>query len=161
MKKPKKHKIYKNSQRLTKKHKIAQSNKLRQNPTSSHSNLSTSSHSPYLLSLFHIHTPAPKTKLRTATTPIMANPISVTSSRHITSLDGALSGHLQNSFIGTGNPGVLVMSRVLMSLRSGIDTEIVWALSTLTEYSSTNTSLLNLESAEFVGHELMNYFFRP
>lgn len=48
-----------------------------------------------------------------------------------------------------------------MSLRSCIDSEVVWALSTLTEYSSTNTSLLNLESVEFVGHELINYFFRP
>lgn len=91
----------------------------------------------------------------------MANPITVPNSRHITSLDGALGSHLQSSFIGTGNPGVLVMSRVLMSLRSGIDSEIVWALSTLTEYSSTSASLLDLENAEFVGHELMNYFFRP
>ncbi|KAL6453483.1 LOW QUALITY PROTEIN: RSC9 Chromatin structure-remodeling complex subunit RSC9 [Candida maltosa Xu316] len=60
---------------------------------------------------------------------------------------------------GTGHPGVDDIKRIDMSLKSGIESEVRWALSSLTRM--TIHQAINLETDPFVGHELIKYFIKP
>lgn len=62
---------------------------------------------------------------------------------------------------GTGHMGVSSLDRVIMSLESGIDTEISYALSTLSYYSCNEPKLLVIPSYPLIGNELINHFMKP
>jgi chromatin structure-remodeling complex subunit RSC9 len=69
------------------------------------------------------------------------------------------SGYGYVAPIGYNNRGVDEMERIIMSLKSGIEGEVSWALNTLTRLSShSNVDLNNLP---FVGNELIRYFIQP
>ncbi|KAK6460913.1 chromatin remodeling protein [Scheffersomyces coipomensis] len=61
--------------------------------------------------------------------------------------------------IGYGHRGVEDIHRIIMSLKSGIESEVKWALTTLTRISLQGQ--LNLESSPFIGSELIKYFIKP
>ncbi|KAK6198735.1 chromatin remodeling protein [Scheffersomyces amazonensis] len=71
----------------------------------------------------------------------------------------AYSGYGYMAPIGYGHRGVEDINRVIMSLKSGIDSEVKWALSTLTRISLSGN--LSLESSPFIGQELIKYFIKP
>lgn len=95
------------------------------------------------------------------------NPISVSSRNFVNASGGNELNGYGNSFngygyvapIGYNHRGAEDVDRIKMSLKSGIDSEIRWALSTLTRVS-LNPSFV-LENQEFVGHELIKYFLKP
>lgn len=63
--------------------------------------------------------------------------------------------------IGTGHIGVQPMDRILMSLKSGIESEVEYALNTLTYISCTEPGLINFDRNEFLGRELIHHFLKP
>ncbi|CAH2355934.1 chromatin structure-remodeling complex subunit Rsc9p [[Candida] railenensis] len=63
--------------------------------------------------------------------------------------------------LGSGNLGPNVMSRVFMSFRSGIDSEIRWALTTLCSLSLSSPNLINFEKFPVLGNELIKWFTNP
>lgn len=63
--------------------------------------------------------------------------------------------------IGTGHLGVQPMDRILMSLKSAIESEVEYSLNTLTYISCTEPSLINFDKNEFLGRELIHYFLKP
>lgn len=62
---------------------------------------------------------------------------------------------------GAGHMGVAPLDRIIMSLESGIESEIEYALSTLTYYSCNEPKLLDFTSHELMGKELIRYFVKP
>ncbi|CUM67418.1 uncharacterized protein PRCAT00005112001 [Priceomyces carsonii] len=74
---------------------------------------------------------------------------------------GTTNGYLQNALIGSGHQGPDIMTRISMSLKSGIDSEIEWALSYLTHLSCSDGHLIKFEKAPFLGHELIKHFVKP
>lgn len=62
---------------------------------------------------------------------------------------------------GAGHMGVGPLDRIIMSLRSGIEEEIEYALSTLTYYSCNEPKLLNFSTYPLMGTELIKYFVKP
>lgn len=76
-------------------------------------------------------------------------------------LDGSyqFSGYGHSAPIGYNNRGVEELTRINMSLRSGLESEVTWALSTLTRLSAHTA--LNLNKVPYLGHELIKYFIRP
>ncbi|MCP8717381.1 MAG: hypothetical protein M5E90_08160 [Asgard group archaeon] len=64
-----------------------------------------------------------------------------------------------NQAPGSGHQGIDDLRRIVMSLRSGLDSEVTWALSLLTRY--TIQPSLSLEGDPFLGHELMKYLIKP
>lgn len=95
------------------------------------------------------------------------NPISVSSRNFVNASGGNELNGYGNSFngygyvapIGYNHRGAEDVDRIKMSLKSGIDSEIRWALSTLTRVSLHPSFVL--ENQEFVGHELIKYFLKP
>ena len=66
-------------------------------------------------------------------------------------------GYVQS--LGHNHRGIEDMKRIEMSLKSGIDSEIAWALSLLTHMSIQ--PLIDLEQSPFLGNELIKYFVKP
>ncbi|ODV81408.1 uncharacterized protein CANTADRAFT_43558 [Suhomyces tanzawaensis NRRL Y-17324] len=93
-------------------------------------------------------------------------PISV-ASRTITNLSGepngygtpAYNGFMYPNNIGHNHRGVEEVQRIIMSLKSGIESEVKWSLSTLTRVSVH--PVIMLEDLPFVGNELIKFFIRP
>lgn len=72
------------------------------------------------------------------------------------------SGPSANSELhGAGHMGVAPLDRIIMSLQSGIETEIEYALSTLTYYSCNEPKVLDFAAYPLIGDELIGYFIRP
>lgn len=67
------------------------------------------------------------------------------------------NGYVQS--LGHNHRGIEDMKRIEMSLKSGIDSEIAWALSLLTHMSIQ--PLIDLEQSPFLGNELIKYFVKP
>ncbi|CAX44803.1 conserved hypothetical protein [Candida dubliniensis CD36] len=68
-------------------------------------------------------------------------------------------GHGYTQSLGHNHRGIEDMKRIEMSLKSGIDSEIAWALSSLTLMSMQ--PLIDLEHSPFLGNELIKYFSKP
>ena len=62
---------------------------------------------------------------------------------------------------GAGHMGVGPLDRIIMSLNSGIESEIEYALGALTYYSCNEPKLLNFSVYPLMGNELIKYFFKP
>lgn len=62
---------------------------------------------------------------------------------------------------GTGHMGVAPLDRIIMSLHSGIESEIEYALTTLTYYLCNEPKLLDFSVYPLIGRELIKYFIRP
>lgn len=62
---------------------------------------------------------------------------------------------------GTGHMGVGPLDRIIMSLNSGIESEIEYALGALTYYSCNEPKLLNFAVYPLMGNELIRYFYKP
>lgn len=62
---------------------------------------------------------------------------------------------------GAGHLGVSPLDRIIMSLNSGLESEIEYALSTLTYYSCNEPAFLNFATYPVMGHELMRFFIKP
>lgn len=62
---------------------------------------------------------------------------------------------------GTGHMGVGPLDRIIMSLNSGIESEIEYALGALTYYSCNEPKLLNFGVYPLMGNELIKYFYKP
>lgn len=62
---------------------------------------------------------------------------------------------------GTGHMGVGPLDRIIMSLNSGIESEIEYALGALTYYSCNEPKLLNFGVYPLMGIELIKYFYKP
>ncbi|RCK55576.1 Chromatin structure-remodeling complex subunit RSC9 [Candida viswanathii] len=60
---------------------------------------------------------------------------------------------------GSGHQGIDDLRRIDMSLRSGLESEVTWALSLLTRF--TIQPSIALEGDPFLGHELIRYFTKP
>ncbi|WPK25557.1 hypothetical protein PUMCH_002877 [Australozyma saopauloensis] len=64
-------------------------------------------------------------------------------------------------FNGTGHMGVSSLDRVIMSLRSGIELEIAYALSTLSFYTCNEPSVILFQNYPYIGEELIRHFIKP
>ncbi|GEQ68285.1 hypothetical protein JCM33374_g1952 [Metschnikowia sp. JCM 33374] len=62
---------------------------------------------------------------------------------------------------GAGHLGVAPLDRIIMSLKSGLESEIEHALSTLTFYSCNDPKLVDFTSYPLIGTELIAFFVRP
>lgn len=62
---------------------------------------------------------------------------------------------------GNGHMGVGTLDRVILSLESGIDSEISFALSTLLYYSCNEPTVLLLPVYPLIGNELIAHFMKP
>ena len=62
---------------------------------------------------------------------------------------------------GTGHMGVSSLDRVIMSLESGIESEIAYALSTLSYYSCNEPKLLLIPTYPIIGNELIKHLMKP
>lgn len=62
---------------------------------------------------------------------------------------------------GAGHMGVGPLDRIIMSLNSGIESEIEYALSTLSYYLCNEPKLLNFVTYPLMGNELIKYFIKP
>lgn len=74
------------------------------------------------------------------------------------------NGYLTSSNLdlhGAGHMGVGPLDRIIMSLNSGIESEIEYALSTLSYYSCNEPKLLNFATYPLMGNELIKYFVKP
>lgn len=95
------------------------------------------------------------------------NPISVGQYKRVlaqSSSNGYGSGSVflnQTTYIGTGHHGTSVMNRIIMSLQSGLESEVSWALSYLTQISCTEPLSIELEVMPYLGTELIKYFVKP
>lgn len=72
-----------------------------------------------------------------------------------------VNGTVSSELHGNGHMGVGSLDRVIMSLESGIDSEISYALSTLSYYSCNEPKILVIPSYPLIGHELINHFMKP
>lgn len=72
---------------------------------------------------------------------------------------GSYNGYGFQNAIGQGHMGPTKLQRVTMAVRLGVESEVRWALSTLTEVLA-NSALL-LPDQPFLGHEMIKYFTRP
>ncbi|KAG7196176.1 Chromatin structure-remodeling complex protein rsc9 [Scheffersomyces spartinae] len=63
--------------------------------------------------------------------------------------------------IGSGHHGTSVLNRIIMSLQSGLDSEVSWALSYMTQVSCTEPLSIELEVLPYLGTELIKYFVKP
>lgn len=90
-------------------------------------------------------------------------PVSVLSTRKTLAIlaNGLPNGYLQHNLIGSGHQGPEMMTRIIMSLKSGIQEEIEWALTSLSQISCTSPNLVNFEKTPYLAHELINYFIKP
>lgn len=90
-------------------------------------------------------------------------PVSIASSRKTLAIlaNGTIGGMLQHNLIGSGHQGPDMMTRITMSLKSGIPEEIEWALTSLSQISCTSPNLVNFEKKPYVAHELIGYFIKP
>lgn len=68
-------------------------------------------------------------------------------------------GYGANQNPGNGHQGVDDLRRIIMSLKSGLESEVAWSLSLLTRY--TIQPSISLEGDPFLGHELIKYFIIP
>lgn len=75
--------------------------------------------------------------------------------------NGYLTTSASNELPGAGHMGVGPLDRIIMSLRSGIESEIEYALNTLTYYSCNEPKILNFSTYPLMGEELIKYFVRP
>lgn len=73
--------------------------------------------------------------------------------------NGFLSSN--NDLHGAGHMGIGPLDRIIMSLNSGIELEIEYALSTLSYYSCNEPTLLSFNTYPLMGHELVKYFIKP
>ncbi|KAK6454108.1 chromatin remodeling protein [Scheffersomyces xylosifermentans] len=96
------------------------------------------------------------------------NPIAVTSRSFVNAQGGNESnGYINTAYngygyvapIGYNHRGIEDITRIVMSLKSGLDSEVKWALSTLTRISLHPT--FSLEALPYIGHELIKYFIKP
>lgn len=62
---------------------------------------------------------------------------------------------------GNGHMGVGTLDRVILSLESGIDSEIAFALSTLLYYSCNEPTVLLLPAYPLIGNKLIEHFMKP
>lgn len=63
--------------------------------------------------------------------------------------------------IGAGHLGAPPLERIVMSFRSGIESEVEYALASLSHLSSTEPALIRFDRLELLGKELIHYFYRP
>lgn len=80
---------------------------------------------------------------------------------HAAASNGYLTTSASNELPGAGHMGVGPLDRIIMSLRSGIESEIEYALSTLTYYSCNEPKILNFSTYPLMGEELIKYFIKP
>lgn len=62
---------------------------------------------------------------------------------------------------GSGHMGVNSLDRIIMSLESGLDSEISYALSTLSYYSCNEPTVLLIPTYPLIGNELIKHFMKP
>lgn len=62
---------------------------------------------------------------------------------------------------GSGHLGISPLDRILLSLQSGIESEIEYALNTLTFYSCNEPKIVDFATYPIIGTELIGYFMRP
>lgn len=74
---------------------------------------------------------------------------------------GSLGAAVNQELHGAGHMGIGPLDRIIMSLESGIESEIEYALSTLTYYSCNEPNLLDFTQHELMGRELIKYFVKP
>lgn len=75
--------------------------------------------------------------------------------------NGYLTSAVNLELHGAGHMGVGPLDRIIMSLNSGIESEIEYALSTLSYYSCNEPKLLNFSVYPLMGNELIKYFVKP
>lgn len=75
--------------------------------------------------------------------------------------NGYLTSAANLELHGAGHMGVGPLDRIIMSLNSGIESEIEYALSTLSYYSCNEPKLLNFTVYPLMGNELIKYFVKP
>ncbi|KAG7661055.1 RSC9 [[Candida] subhashii] len=71
----------------------------------------------------------------------------------------AYNGYGYVAPIGYNHRGIDDVGRITMSLKSGIDSEVKWALNSLSRISLHPN--FNLEHSSFLGSELIKYFYKP
>lgn len=89
------------------------------------------------------------------------NPSSISITTTKKSYTSYPNGSYANTFLGSGNLGPDVMTRIFMALKSGINSEIKWALSTVCLLSFSSPGFINFEKFPFLGTELIKYFIQP
>lgn len=98
-------------------------------------------------------------RMTTGPSPVAINPIAPK-----VRVDGA-SGNPQTGFpnnpLGTGHMGLDLMGRVIMSFKSGIDSEIEWALTSISQQSYIAPQSVNFERMDYVGQVLIKFFYEP
>lgn len=75
--------------------------------------------------------------------------------------NGYLTSATNVELHGAGHMGVGPLDRIIMSLNSGIESEIEYALGTLSYYSCNEPKLLNFSVYPLMGSELIKYFVKP
>lgn len=90
-------------------------------------------------------------------------PITLPASRRVISLSsyGLNENVFQNNVFGAGHQGPDIMTRIKMSLQTGITSEVEWAILMLSQVSCTSPGLINFEKTPLLGHELIRYFVKP
>lgn len=79
-----------------------------------------------------------------------------------TGASGYLTSTLAHADLhGAGHLGVAPLDRILMSLKSGLESEIEHALSTLTFYLCNDPKLVDFPTYPLIGHQLIAFFARP
>ncbi|RLV96283.1 Chromatin structure-remodeling complex subunit RSC9 [Spathaspora sp. JA1] len=73
----------------------------------------------------------------------------------------AYNGYGYTAPIGYNHRGIDDVTRINMSLKSGIESEIKWALSTLCRLSLNPKFNFEHEGGSFLGYELFKYFIKP
>lgn len=67
----------------------------------------------------------------------------------------------QMTMIGNGHIGAGLMTRIIMSLKSSVESEVEWALSSLYQQSYIAPDTIDFEKTQFLGNKLIEYFMRP
>lgn len=65
------------------------------------------------------------------------------------------------TYFGTGHPGVDMLDRIMMGLKSGINSEIEWSINCLYQQSFMAPGPIDLEKNEFLGRKIIEYFNAP
>lgn len=88
--------------------------------------------------------------------------VPATENSHLAVNSGYLSGNNgANDLHGAGHMGVAPLDRIIMSLHSGLESEVEYALTTLTYYSCNEPKILDFSVYPLIGRELIKYFIRP
>lgn len=65
------------------------------------------------------------------------------------------------TYFGTGHPGVDMLDRIMMGLKSGIPSEIEWSINCLYQQSFMAPGPIDLEKNEYLGRKIIEYFVAP